>query len=345
MDRCYGLPVSGADFAWALGSTAGLHRKPFDAKLLLQQFAPPSCLASLIAAEQELDFDAHDSGGSNTERLNPGESAPVLTLEPVPLTVRLSQPVLCNAKIQQTAITVKRLGDVVNAPPEPYSTVPARSRNVEGSIDIENLSLRYADDRPCLYQNLNLTLEAGKAIAIIGPSGSGKSTLAKLLQGFYQPSEGNIKIDGLDIRHLSEIELRSHFCVVHQDTVLYSDTIYDNFIVANPHASFENIIQACKMAEIHDVIEQLPQGYQTAIGEHGAGLSGGQKQRIAIARTLLKRPKILIFDEATSNLDEETANAFGETINALRGKVIIVLIAHRLPASLQDLKVVSLERR
>jgi subfamily B ATP-binding cassette protein HlyB/CyaB len=264
-------------------------------------------------------------------------------------TARLSQPVLRIAglwqEFQQAAIAVKRLGDVMNAPPEPYSTVPARSRNAEGRIDIENLSFRYADDRPYLYQNLNLSVEPGQAIAIMGPSGSGKSTLAKLLQGFYQPSEGNIKIDGLDIRHLSANELRSHFGVVPQETVLFSGTIYDNIIVANPHASFENIIQACRMAEIHDVIEQLPQGYQTSIGEHGAGLSGGQKQRIAIARALLKRPKILIFDEATSNLDEETANAFGETINALRGKVTIVLIAHRLPTSLAALKAVSLERQ
>lgn len=135
-----------------------------------------------------------------------------------------------------------------------------------------------------------------------------------------------------------------HFGVVPQDTVLFSGTIYDNIIVANPHASFENIIQACKMAEIHEVIEQLPQGYQTAIGEHGAGLSGGQKQRIAIARALIKRPKILIFDEATSNLDEETANAFGETINSLRGKVTIILIAHNLPASIGKLKTIGLGR-
>jgi len=163
-----------------------------------------------------------------------------------------------------------------------------------------------------------------------------------LLQGFYQPSEGNIKIDGLDIRHLSANELRNHFGVVPQETVLFSGTIYDNIIVANPHASFEQITQACRMAEIHEVIEQLPQGYQTGIGEHGAGLSGGQKQRIAIARALLKRPKILIFDEATSNLDEETANAFGETINALRGKVTIVLIAHRLPEGLMTIRQIDL---
>jgi len=263
-------------------------------------------------------------------------------------TARLSQPVLRIAglwqEFQQAAIAVKRLGDVMNAPPEPYSTIPARSRNAEGRIEIENLAFRYAKDRPYLYQHLNLSVEPGQAIAIMGPSGSGKSTLAKLLQGFYQPSEGNIKIDGLDIRHLSANELRSHYGVVPQETVLFSGTIYDNIIVANPHASFEHIIQACRMAEIHEVIEQLPQGYQTKIGEHGAGLSGGQKQRIAIARALLKRPKILIFDEATSNLDEETANAFGDTINALRGKVTIVLIAHRLPATLGDITNVNIAR-
>lgn len=259
---------------------------------------------------------------------------------------RLSQPILRIANLwqefQQAAIAVKRLGDVMNAPPEPYSTVPQRERRAEGKIEIENLSFRYADDRPWLYQNLNASIEAGECIAITGPSGSGKSTLAKLLQGFYQPTEGSIKIDGLDIRHISANELRSHFGVVPQDTVLFSGTVYDNLIVANPLATFEQVIQACKMAEIHDVIEQLPKGYQTEIGEHGVGLSGGQKQRIAIARALLKRPMILIFDEATSNLDEETAAAFGDTINALKGKVTIVLITHRLPSAMRDVPSVNL---
>ncbi len=127
-------------------------------------------------------------------------------------TARLSQPVLRIAglwqEFQQAAIAVKRLGDVMNAPPEPYSTVPARSRHGEGKIEIENLSFRYGEDRPYLYQHLNLKIEAGSTIAIMGPSGSGKSTLAKLMQGFYQPTEGSIRIDGLDIRHLSANELQ-----------------------------------------------------------------------------------------------------------------------------------------
>ena len=145
----------------------------------------------------------------------------------------------------------------------------------------------------------------------MGPSGSGKSTLTKLLQGFYQPASGTIKIDGNDIRYLSANELRHYFGVVPQETVLFSGTIYDNLLMANPHTTFDQIVQCCKMAEIHSAIEALPQGYQTEIGERGVGLSGGQKQRMAIARALIKQPKILVFDEATSSLDANTAEHLG----------------------------------
>jgi subfamily B ATP-binding cassette protein HlyB/CyaB len=187
-----------------------------------------------------------------------------------------------------------------------------------------------------------MTIDAGQCVAITGPSGCGKSTLAKLLQGFYLPAEGSIKLDGHDIRHLSANELRSSFGVVPQETTLFSGTLYDNIRLGNAQATFEDMVVACKAAGIHDTIDALPQGYQTQIGEHGAGLSGGQKQRIAIARALLKRPTILIFDEATSNLDEDTANAFGVTINALRGRVTILLIAHKLPSSIGRVKTFSL---
>jgi ATP-binding cassette, subfamily B, bacterial HlyB/CyaB len=185
-----------------------------------------------------------------------------------------------------------------------------------------------------LYKNLNLNIEPGQAIALMGPSGCGKSTLAKLLQGFYPTSDGQIKIDSTDIRHMSANELRSYFGVVPQDTVLFSGTIYENLILANPHATFDDVVNACKMAEVHAVIEALPQGYQTEIGERGAGLSGGQKQRLAIARALLKQPKILIFDEATSNLDPATAEHFAKTINALKGHVTLLFITHALPKGL-----------
>lgn len=251
---------------------------------------------------------------------------------------RVSQPMLRLVglwqQFQQASLSVARLGDVMNTPAEPYSIMPKRLRQPVGKIEIQDLSFRYADNLPFLYQGFNLTVEAGKVVAIMGPSGSGKSTLAKLLQGFYQPAGGVLRLDGNDIRYLAANELRSYFGVVPQETVLFSGTLYDNLLMANPHASFEQIIHACKVAEIHEVIEKLPEGYQTEIGERGVGLSGGQKQRLAIARAMLKQPKILIFDEATSSLDAQTAEHFSATINQLKGKVTMLFITHALPKSL-----------
>jgi subfamily B ATP-binding cassette protein HlyB/CyaB len=197
------------------------------------------------------------------------------------------------------------------------------------------VSVRYSEKHPWLYRNLNFAIKPGQLTVLVGPSGCGKSTLAKLLLGFYPPSDGRILIDGQDARYLSANELRANFGVVPQETTLFSGTVYDNIQMASPQADFAQIAEACRMAEIHEVIEQLPQGYQTPLGEHGVGLSGGQRQRIAIARALLKRPKVLIFDEATSNLDQQTAESFAKTINQLRGKVTMLFIAHNLPRGLQ----------
>lgn len=257
---------------------------------------------------------------------------------------RLSQPVMRLVglwqEFQQADIAVKRLGDVMNAPAEPMTLIPTRaSINQATHITVDSLGFRYGDSddnqSPWLYQNLTFNIQAGHCVLVMGPSGCGKSTLAKLLLGFYQPQQGNIKLNGQDIRYLAANELRNHFGVVPQETTLFSGTIYDNLILANPHAGFEQIIQACQLAEIHQAIEKLPQGYQTQIGENGTGLSGGQKQRIAIARALLKQPKVLIFDEAVSNLDQQTAEHFAQTVNKLKGKVTILFITHQLPKGLQ----------
>lgn len=262
---------------------------------------------------------------------------------------RLSQPLLRLVglwqEFQQAAIAVKRLGDIMNAPPEPYSVIPSRSGAAEGTIEISDLSFRYSEQLPYLYERFDFKVAAGACVAIMGPSGSGKSTLAKLMQGFYLPTHGQIRIGGRDTQHLPANELRQHFGVVPQDTMLFSGTIYDNLVLANPHATFEQVVQACKMAEIHQSIEALPEGYQTRIGEHGVGLSGGQKQRLAIARALLKGARILIFDEATSNLDPETAEQFARTVNQLRGKVTMLFIAHQLPKGLRVDKTVALGAR
>jgi subfamily B ATP-binding cassette protein HlyB/CyaB len=264
-------------------------------------------------------------------------------------TSRMTQPVLRLVglwlEFQQANIAVKRLGDVMNAPTEPHSLIPQRGRVGAGQIELTDLSFRYSEEHPWLYRNLSYRFKPGALTLIMGPSGCGKSTLAKLLQGFYLATDGQIKIDGVDLRHMSANELRSLFGIVPQETRLFSGTLYENLLLANPNATFEQAVEACKAAEIHDFIQALPQGYQTPVGEQGAGLSGGQKQRIAIARALLKRPKILIFDEATSSVDAHTAEALARTVMALKGKKTILFIAHAQPPSLEpDARLVFAQR-
>jgi subfamily B ATP-binding cassette protein HlyB/CyaB len=259
---------------------------------------------------------------------------------------RVSQPMLRLVglwqQFQQADVAVKRLGDIMDMPSEPYTLTPQRAGTGQaGRIEFQGVSFRYSEQHPWLYRNLNLTIKPGQLTVLVGPSGCGKSTLAKLLLGFYPPSDGRIVIDGRDARYLSANELRAEFGVVPQETTLFSGTVYDNLLMASPHADFNQVVEACRMAEIHEVIEQMPQGYQTPLGEHGVGLSGGQRQRIAIARALLKRPKVLIFDEATSNLDQHTAEVFAQTVNQLKGKVTMMFIAHNLPRGLQVDEVVQ----
>jgi len=252
---------------------------------------------------------------------------------------RMAQPMLRIAglwqEFQQASIAVKRLGDIMNAPAEPYSLAPSRSPGGAGAIALQGVSFRYSERHPYLFRNVNFAINPGELILVSGPSGSGKSTLAKLLLGFYPPSDGRILVDSVQVDHLSANELRLVYGVVPQETLLFSGSVYDNLAMANPHASFVDIVVACRAAEIHGTIEKLPQGYQTPLGEHGVGLSGGQKQRLAIARALLKRPRVLIFDEATSNLDRKTAESLAQTINRLKGKATILFIAHQVPEGLQ----------
>jgi subfamily B ATP-binding cassette protein HlyB/CyaB len=259
---------------------------------------------------------------------------------------RMSQPLLRLVglwqEFQQANIAVKRLGDILDMPQEPHTLTPSRENQGPGRIDLRHLAFRYNEQQPWLYRNLNLSFKPGHLTVLMGPSGCGKSTLAKLLLGFHHPNEGQIYLDGKDIRHLAANELRAVFGVVPQETVLFAGTLYDNLVMAHPHASFEEVIKACKAAEIHDVIEHRPEGYQTEIGERGTGLSGGQRQRIAIARALIKRPKILIFDEAVSNLDQHTAEHFAKTINQLKGQVTMLFITHQIPRGLQVDEIIEL---
>jgi subfamily B ATP-binding cassette protein HlyB/CyaB len=258
------------------------------------------------------------------------------------IAARLSQPLLklvgLYQELQQVRVAILRLGDIMNMPEEPYGLIAVRPRQAGqrgARIDLQDLGFRYDDRQPWLYRHMNLQVPAGMALAVMGPSGCGKSTLAKLLQGFHLPQEGRILIDGTDLRHLSANELRGYYGVVPQETILFSGTLYDNLLAGNPHAAFEDLVTACRMAEIHAFIESLPKGYQTEVGERGVGLSGGQRQRIAIARALLKRPRVLVFDEATSALDPATAEQLVRTINGLQGAVTLLFIAHQLPKGLR----------
>jgi len=259
---------------------------------------------------------------------------------------RTSQPLLRLAglwqEFQQASIAVRRLADIMDAPAEPHTLTPSRSADGKGLIQIADLSFRYSPQHPFLYRNLSLTLKPGKLTVLTGPSGCGKSTLAKLLLGFYEPTDGVITIDGRDVRHFAANELRQYFGVVPQETYLFSGSVYENVIAANPNSTFDQVVHACKIAEMHDFIEKLPNGYNTELGEHGVGLSGGQKQRLAIGRAVLRRPRVLIFDEAVSNLDQQTAERFSLTVNRLKGHVTIVFIAHQLPKGLAVDEVITL---
>ena len=259
---------------------------------------------------------------------------------------RVSQPMLKLVglwqQFQQAAIAVRRLGDIMNVPTEPWTVAPVREARAAGAIKFRGIGYRYATDRPYVLRDFNLDVAPGECVVVMGPSGSGKSTLTKLLQGFLWPGEGQVLLDGHDTRHLSANELRTHFGVVPQETILFSGTILDNLLLANPMATFEMAVQAAKVAEIHATIEALPAGYKTDVGERGVGLSGGQKQRIAIARAVLKRPRVLIFDEATSGLDVEVADQFAATIARFKGKVTILFVTHRAPERLVPDRIVRL---
>ncbi len=202
--------------------------------------------------------------------------------------------------------------------------------NVRGDIHFEDVSFSYEDEKNTVLYNINLDIEAGKTVAIVGPSGAGKTTLCHLIPRFYEIDKGEIFIDSINIKDIKLKSLRENIGLVQQDVFLFTGTIKDNILYGNPSATDEEIVKAAKNASIHDFIMKLPDGYNTYIGEKGVMLSGGQKQRISIARVFLKNPPILILDEATSALDNETELIIQKSLNELsRGRTALI-IAHRL---------------
>ena len=198
-----------------------------------------------------------------------------------------------------------------------------------GVVQFDNVCFAYKSDRQILNK-ISFDIPAGKKVAIVGASGAGKSTLARLLFRFYDIDQGSISIDGQDIRDVTQHSLRNAIGVVPQDTVLFNDTLYYNIQYGRPNAKNTEVKQAAKLAHLEDFIQQLPEGYDTLVGERGLKLSGGEKQRVAIARTLLKNPSILVFDEATSSLDSNSEKAILEALNEVAENHSTLVIAHRL---------------
>ena len=225
----------------------------------------------------------------------------------------------------------RRFLEVMDTPPEIKDPPDAvELADVKGHVRYEDVSFHYSDDDTAVLSHVSFEIPAGKSIALVGPSGSGKTTVCSLLPRFYDVTGGRITIDGKDVRTLSLKSLRSQIGMVQQDVYLFSGTIRDNIAYGRPGASDAEITEAARRANIHDFISELPDGYDTFVGERGARLSGGQKQRIAIARVFLKNPPILILDEATSALDNESERWIQQSLEELSRNRTTITIAHRL---------------
>ncbi|MGH7924307.1 MAG: ABC transporter ATP-binding protein, partial [Candidatus Binatus sp.] len=206
----------------------------------------------------------------------------------------------------------------------------AELTQVRGNIAFRGVSFRYADDAPFVLKNLSLEIKAGEFVALVGASGVGKTTLCSLIPRFYEATEGDILIDGRNVRDIHPHSLRRNIGIVQQDVYLFAGTVAENLRYGNPEATHDEIVAAAQQAHAHDFIMVLPNGYDTEIGERGVRLSGGQKQRLSIARVFLKNPPILIFDEATSALDNESERAVQESLQRLARNRTTLVIAHRL---------------
>lgn len=265
------------------------------------------------------------------------------------LSGRVISPVLRVVQLwqdfQQVGLSVSRLGDLINTRAEPAMN-PAKMSlpAINGAVRLEAVRFRYQLDGPEILRNFSFDISPGTTVGVVGRSGSGKSTLAKLLQRLYLPESGRILIDGVDIQQADPLWLRRQIGVVLQESFLFSGTIRDNIAIQAPGAPMSQVVEAAKLAGAHEFILELPEAYDTQVGERGTALSGGQRQRIAIARALMSNPRILILDEATSSLDYESERIIQDNLGRICKGRTVFIIAHRLSTLRQASTILVLDR-
>ncbi len=260
---------------------------------------------------------------------------------------QVSAPIMRLAQLwtdfQQVGISVQRLGDILNAPTE-RSLAKSALPQIQGSVEFDDVTFRYRTDAREALRSVSLSVKPGEVIGIVGRSGSGKSTLTRLIQRMYLPERGRVLIDGLDIALVDSSSLRRQIGVVLQENILFNRTLRENIALADPGAPIEQVMAAAKLAGAHEFILELPEGYDTMVGEHGSTLSGGQRQRIAIARALITNPRILIFDEATSALDYESERVIQQNMKSICAGRTVFIIAHRLSAVRDATRILVMDR-
>ena len=244
---------------------------------------------------------------------------------------------------QQCALSVRMLGTVMNRPVEAGIGQGLRPP-IQGHMEFENVGFSYAPTLPPALNGVTFQIPAGKVVGVVGRSGSGKTTLTRMMQGMHRPQSGIMRIDKLDLRELDIAHVRQNIGVVLQDNFLFRGTVRENIAMAKPNCSFQEIIYVAKMAGAAEFIERLPQSYDTMLEENGSNLSGGQKQRLAIARALLKDPRILIFDEATSALDPESEAIVQKNLKVIAKGRTVILVSHRLSTLVDCDGIIVLER-
>lgn len=249
---------------------------------------------------------------------------------------RVAQPIMRMAQLwtdfQQTGISVARLGDILNTRTEVPPTSAAQLPPIKGRITLDGVVFRYRPEAPPVLNGISLDIRPGEIIGIVGRSGSGKSTLTKLVQRLYSPEAGRLLVDGIDISLIDAAQLRRQVGVVLQENLLFNRSVRENIAITDPAAPIEAVVRVAQLAGAHEFISELPEGYDTHVGEQGSSLSGGQRQRIAIARALFTNPRILIFDEATSALDYESEAIIQRNMTHICKGRTVLIIAHRLSA-------------